>query len=904
MKERKWSKGQVAVAVAVAVLSSAPGIFGQDCPQLVDTYPPIKLGAPWLVKIDGPYAYVALNRWNDEKASLLYSQCRDQALAIVDVSNPDRLRIVSLVEGELAPVGSIGCSDLQVLDFAVSDDHLFIFNGTTMLELIDVSDPLSPMRIPDFYRVELGGASPMGGLRGIEAEGDFVYVIGSHGLTIVDVSNIDEPAEAGLFETSWWPSDFEVAHDTVYVTDPDTGLRIIDVSDPKNPREIGAWETTWTATDISISGGMAYVADLAGGLRIFQIDDPSNPIERSQLSTIGEARKVSAGGILAAVALGYDGVSIVDVSDPSSPVVLNRYVPDESVWDISLHGETALMVTHVYPEIPPPGGEPYRDSGKLRIVDLSSPGAAVEIDSLSFESFVKDIAIDGGLFFQANGDIGFSIIEELSPRYPRQHTFVDTPGQAVGVTIYNDMAFVADEDGGLRIIDVSDASRPAELGAVDTPGQSRRVATSTDLAVVADGDAGIRIIDFSDPSRPEEIGSVDTPGQAVDVAISGDWAYVADGPGGLRVIDFTDPTEPREVPAKSYPLPGGTRCVEVSGHRLFVARSGRLDVLDISDPESPDSVGDYGFLHGVPTDIILSQSYAFVATRSEGESEIGGVDVFEISDPEHPIRAVGRWDFPGDATGIAASDGLVYVAGGERGIQILDTRCLASFWIELVAHQPGAHESEWRSDVIIGWRPSNGPSRAQTDIEVEFFLHTKDGVFTGDAVIPPFSSAVFEDIVGLLGYEGKGALEIHADAPIWVSSRIYNLTPSGTSGAYFPGYRSSDCLRARQGAMLYGLRQDRGRFRTNISVTNTSDEVQDVDVFLFGADGSLLHDYSLSIAPKSTVQDLQPFKNRAQRPNLGWGFAVVSTGPSSTGILASATVIDSRTNDSVVVPMN
>jgi hypothetical protein len=852
-----------------------------------------------LVKNAGPYAYVALSRLFPAE----YPQCFDAALAIVETSNPESLRIVSLVEGKLSPIGAIGCSDFRLVDFAVSGDYLFVVNSSSTVELIDVSDPLNPVRTPEYYRVVGDGPPPLIGLMDIEAEGDFLYVIDTDGMTILDIGNIDEPVEVGFYGASWWPSDLEVVSNRAYVAVPETGLRIIDVSDPSNPQEIGAWETTWTTSDISISGGMAYVADRAGGFRVIQVDDPSNPVERAQLSMAGEARRVSVEGTLAAVALGYEGVSIVDVSDPSNPVELTRYVADESVWEVSLHGGAALIATQLYPGLPPPTGEPYPNTGRLGILDLSSPGPIIETASLSFEGSVRDIAIGGGLFFQANGDTGFSVAEDLIWRYPRQHTFVDTPGFAEGITLYENLAFVADEDSGLHIVDVSDASRPLKMGVVDTPGQSRRVAVSADLAVVADGDAGIRIIDFSDPSSPEEVGFLDTPGQAVDVAISGDWAYVADGPGGLRVIDVSDPTRPQEDSAKSYLVPGGTRCVEVSGQRLFVAGTGWLEAFDISDPAAPNRAQGHGQLHGVPSDIFLSQTYAFVATRSDSASAIGGVDVFDISDPARPIRAVGRWDFEGDASGVAASDGLVYVAGGERGIQILDTRCLTDYWVELVAHLPGAQGSEWRSDVIIGWRRGGGSAGSGTDISVDFLLHTKDGVFTGEAVVPPFSSAVFEDIVGILGYQGKGSLEIRAEAPIWVSSRIYNLTPSGTSGAYYPGYRSSDCLRGGQSAMLFGLREEKGRYRTNISVTNTSDDAQEVDVWLYSANGTLLHDYSLSIAPKMTVQDLQPFKNRAQHPDLGWGFAGVTTGFSSTGILVSATVIDSRTNDSVVVPM-
>jgi hypothetical protein len=49
-------------------------------------------------------------------------------------------------------------------------------------------------------------------------------------------------------------------------------------------------------------------------------------------------------------------------------------------------------------------------------------------------------------------------------------------------------------------------------------------------------------------------------------------------------------------------------------------------------------------------------------------------------------------------------------------------------------------------------------------------------------------------------------------------------------------------------------------------------------------------------------QDLEPYKNRAGRPNLGWGFAVVEA-LEGEGLLVSASVIDSKTNDPTTIPI-
>jgi hypothetical protein len=50
------------------------------------------------------------------------------------------------------------------------------------------------------------------------------------------------------------------------------------------------------------------------------------------------------------------------------------------------------------------------------------------------------------------------------------------------------------------------------------------------------------------------------------------------------------------------------------------------------------------------------------------------------------------------------------------------------------------------------------------------------------------------------------------------------------------------------------------------------------------------------------VQDIEPFKTRADAPDVGWGFARVLV-VSGNGIVTSASVVDSRTNDATTIPM-
>ena len=876
MKTRRWM-ARVGVVLGIAVLSWAPAAFGQNCPEHLDEIwvsSDWRFGDPFLMEGDGSLV-ISVGWWSG-----MPKAPDGNTMSIIDVSDPEGPRIVGQVGDRPNRAGN----DIRVTDLDVSDGRAFFINGAHAVDFIDLSDPWNPYRIPDYYRSE--GDSQEFEMSQIEVSGHFVFIATSSGLTILDVSDIDNPTEVGFYETSWEPTDLAVEAGYAYVTESGVGLRIVDVSDSAEPIEVGLWSATWESHDLDVSGGVAYVAAGGDGLRIIDVADRANPAEVAVYDKQGGVESISVDDQLAAAVVS-EGVSIINVSSPENPKETDLYTAEFSAWEALLTDQTMYVAVR---EVEGEVVDWWDSLNGFRVVDVSSPGSANERASIDFRGPTVDVAVSENAVYTAHGDMGISLDG------PERRDWLDTPGSALGVTLYGQYVMVADGHKGLRIIDTAEPSGLEEVGFLDTPGQAQRIVVADDHAYVADGDGGLRIIDISSPTSPEEVGFVATPGHAMDLAISGDWAYVSDGPGSLHVIDVSDPSQPIE---RNDTWWGGF--LAVAGQLLVAAAGDGLELHDISDPASPDHIYERGILPGEATDLVVEGPHAFVSTRSDDHGRGGGVTVFDISLPSNPIRKVGTWERSEGVVRLDVAGGQVYVATGEGHLSVLDTRCLTTYWVELVAHQPGFGGSKWRSDVIIMQQPEGWLAQDRFDVSVEFVLHTRDGLFTAEATVPPRSTAVFEDIVGLLGYEGQGALEIRAETPIWVSGRAYNLTESGTSGAYLPGYRSSECLGEDQTAHLLGLRQEEGKYRTNISVTNVGDEAQSGWIGFFTADGRELGHIHLRVEPRMTVQEIQPFKNRFNHPNVGWGSALVHTYPG--GIFASATVIDSRTNDAVVVPM-
>jgi len=218
------------------------------------------------------------------------------------------------------------------------------------------------------------------------------------------------------------------------------------------------------------------------------------------------------------------------------------------------------------------------------------------------------------------------------------------------------------------------------------------------------------------------------------------------------------------------------------------------------------------------------------------------------------------------------------------------------YWMDNAAHLPGQFGSQWRTDVAAR---NNGNARAS----VQFRLHSRDGVKSHGGSIEPAEQGVFEDLVGLMGYTGKGSLEVRSDQPLLVSGRIFNQADEGTFGQFVQGYPHGTGLSFGESTWLLQLRQQQGVFRTNISVANTGSAPAEVQVGLYDTEGTELTVFTLNLDPSELIQDTEPFLNRANSPNLGWGYAKVTV-RSGFGVLASASVVDSVTTDATTVPMS
>ena len=236
-----------------------------------------------------------------------------------------------------------------------------------------------------------------------------------------------------------------------------------------------------------------------------------------------------------------------------------------------------------------------------------------------------------------------------------------------------------------------------------------------------------------------------------------------------------------------------------------------------------------------------------------------------------------------------ANGGTAIGGGTGNGAGAVSCTSPYVYWAEAVGHVAGVNGSQWRTDLVAR---NLGSSNAN----LKFVFHQSGGNIEGTNTIVGAGQKAFEDIAGTLGANAVGSLEICSDQPLLVAGRTFNAAASGTFGQNFDGYVADLGYTAGQTVSLIGMRQRSDAFRSNLSVTNGGTTEAQVAVTLFDANGASLKTYNLTIPAGLVLQDPEPFKNRANAPDVDWGFATVTV-LKGTNVRTSASLIDSKTND-------
>jgi hypothetical protein len=184
---------------------------------------------------------------------------------------------------------------------------------------------------------------------------------------------------------------------------------------------------------------------------------------------------------------------------------------------------------------------------------------------------------------------------------------------------------------------------------------------------------GLMIYDISNPANPQFQSMTGPPYPSepsnwsfgVDVDPDTEYAYLVTGHTSLTkvltVIDVSNKSNPTIV--KTIILPSQPRDIAVRGDYAYVLCSGRLVVVDISDPENAFietslSIGSFWNMH-----LVIEGNYVYIAF---GDFSNGRLYIIDISDPTNPTLFDTFTGLPNLTRGIDIYCGIAYIGARDK----------------------------------------------------------------------------------------------------------------------------------------------------------------------------------------------------------------------------------------------
>jgi len=580
----------------------------------------------------------------------------------------------------------------SVMGVAIAGDYAFLSDGMSGLQVVDISDPDSP--------VIVGSADTPGFALNVAVDGDFAFVAdGAMGLQVIDISAPEFPVIVGSLDTPGSATAVAVDGGFAHVADGSAGLLVVDVSVPESPVVAGSVSAPGFSAEITLSGNHCFLACGVEGLNVIDILDPGNPVIVGSVDTPGSSSGVAVLGNWAYVADGASGLQVVDVSIPESPVIAGSLGLDGASLGIEVLGGFAYMsqqgvglqvVDISMPESPVPAGsvelvgmsKTITVSGSnayvvafgfdLQVIDISGAESAPILSTLGFSQSVKGVASKGDYAYSM-GISEFSVIDMASPATPVAVGSIHLSGYGQTIAMMGNYAFVSlGVHAPIQVVDVSVPESPVVVSNVQAG--SSDISIDGNIAVVGGGrDGGFSVVDITDPTSPVITGRL--PIAAYSVFVQGEYAYFGGNETGMWVVDLSNVHSPTVVGWMATETV--VQDIVVIGNFAYLAEyEYGLRVVDVSVPESPVIVGSRA-VHGYAMAIGGAGDHIYVSDWIGPDTEEGlktfefksYLQVFDVSDSTNPV-VTGRLETPGLINNVDASGNYLLVADNDPGMTV------------------------------------------------------------------------------------------------------------------------------------------------------------------------------------------------------------------------------------------
>jgi len=250
-------------------------------------------------------------------------------LHVIDITTPTSPTVIAEVE-----LDGSGCQAIEI-----AGNRAFLACGSAGVGILDLAGALTSESVS--YIGTSAWASD------VAVRGPYLF-IAEAGLSIMDISNTEEPVEIAHVATPVSVGHVEVADQCVVMGGVAATLVLIDVTEPEDPGEpveVTVSGLTDDIFDLDVTGAYAYVTTNEPSVGIVDVSNPANPSPAVYVADgVYRARGLDVVGTYAYVSDVGDTLYIIDVSDPTNPGTPVQFGSEWGAMDVKIRDRFAYVV--------------------------------------------------------------------------------------------------------------------------------------------------------------------------------------------------------------------------------------------------------------------------------------------------------------------------------------------------------------------------------------------------------------------------------------------------------------------------------------------------------------------------------------------------------------------------------
>ena len=284
--------------------------------------------------------------------------------------------------------------ECRAIAVAVSGDYAYILDRYYGLHIVNISNKSHPEFTGYWHQNDL--------FQTLVYENNFVYILASPRVYIINVTNPEEPFLAGSYYSPNEKLMKLCASNELLIIRNFYNFEIIDVSNPNKPTILYQYEGGDRVTNLYVEDNEIFVATELREMIIFDISIPTSPSFVSN-TTIGYGRFIEIYNNYAFIA-NYSSITIFNVTDSLNVTLINAYTRDDMIF-FRVHNEMIIF--------------PFA-STKIGLIDISNITNLYLINEFNTYRDFNTISCESNYLYLTSQASGLIIFDIGDPKDPQE----------------------------------------------------------------------------------------------------------------------------------------------------------------------------------------------------------------------------------------------------------------------------------------------------------------------------------------------------------------------------------------------------------------------------------------------------------------------------------------------------